>query len=273
MTSKRMLFVMLVLCAPAYGQSFQKAEMLHENGLLAEAQRELIELVFSSSSSAAADKPKALNLLAGIAVDKNNLRAAVGAWTRLIRDYPKSPEAINAKARLPILSNVLGQVAEESVNDAAARVYLRSGDFWAKGKDGIFQIDSSWISNVEAAAFWYDRAIADFPQSPAARIAYEEKMRTLIGWKDPGQYGEAHGTRKDKSYVPILEATFREYEKAFPKAAAAQAFRYQIAQVNWKARDWQKTRDWLNEIIEKDKGAENSFYKDLAERRLKKVEF
>ena len=257
----------------AYGQSYQKAEMLYENGLLAEAQKELIDVVFSGSQGVAADKPKSLNLLASIAVEKNNLKAAIEAWNRLIRDFPKSAEAANAKTRIPILSTVLGQVADEVINDAAARIYLRSGDFWAKGKDRVFSIDSSWIANVDAAVFWYDKAIAEFPQTAAARLGYEEKMRALIGWKDPGQHGEAHGTRKDKSYVLVLEATFREYEKAFPKATAAQAFRFQIAQVNWRARDWQRTREWLNEIIEKDKESENSFYKDLAERRLKKVEY
>jgi tetratricopeptide (TPR) repeat protein len=261
-----------IVSLPASAQSFQKAEMLYENGLLSEAQKELIDVVFGTSAALTADKPKALNLLASIAVDKNNLKAALDAWNRLIRDFPKSPEAINARKRIPILSTVLGQISDEVINDAAARIYLRSGDFWAKGKDRVFSIDSSWIGNVEAAVHWYDKAITEFPQSTAARIGYEDKMRTLIGWKDPGQYGEAHGTRKDGSYVPTLEATFRDYEKAFPNAAAAQAFRYQIAQVHWRKRDWAKTRQWLNEIVEKEKDSENSFYKDLAIRRLKKVE-
>jgi hypothetical protein len=98
-------------------------------------------------------------------------------------------------------------------------------------------------------------------------------MRTLLGWKDPGQYGESHGVRGNPStYLPVLEVTFREYEKAFPQSGAAQAFRFQVSQAYWKQKNWSKTRELLNEIIEKDAGA-NSFYKDLAVRRLKKVEY
>jgi len=97
-------------------------------------------------------------------------------------------------------------------------------------------------------------------------------MRTLLGWKDQGQYGESHGVKASASYLPQLESTFREYEQAYPNASAAQGFRYLIAQAYWGKKDWTKTREWLNEILSKDAGA-NSFYNDLAERRLKKVEY
>jgi len=254
----------------AHAQSFAKAEMLVEHGLLTEAQKELIDVVFSAGNTS--DKPRALNLLGTIAIEKNNLRAALDSWNRLIKDYPKTPEAKAARERLPLLASVLGQVADETVNDATARVYLRSADFWAKERDRIFRIDSSWIPHVEAANYWYDKVIKDFPSSVAARIAYEDKMRTLLGWKDQGQYGESHGVKASASYLPQLESTFREYEQAYPNASAAQGFRYLIAQAYWGKKDWTKTREWLNEILSKDAGA-NSFYNDLAERRLKKVEY
>jgi hypothetical protein len=170
------------------------------------------------------------------------------------------------------LASVLGQVAEESISDATARVYLRSADFWSKGRDHIFSIDSSWIPHVEAAVYWYDKIINEFPGSVAARIAYEDKMRTVLGWKEPGQYGSSYGLMATANYFPQLESTFRQYEKAFPGANAAQGFRFLIAQAYWNKKDWTKTREWLNEIVSKDAGA-NSFYKDLAERRLRKVEY
>lgn len=177
---------LICITSPACAQSFSKAEMYLENGLTAEAQRELIDLVHGPGN--VADKPRALNLLASIAVDKNNLKAALDAWTRLIKLYPTSAEATAAKARLPILSSVLGQVSEETINDAAARILLRNGDFWAKERDRIFKIDSSWIPNVEAAVHWYDKVLVEFRGTPAAKTAFEEKIRTLLGWKDPGQY-------------------------------------------------------------------------------------
>jgi tetratricopeptide (TPR) repeat protein len=257
--------------AIAQAQSFAKAEVLLDNGLTAEAQKELIDLIFSPGNSP--DKPKALNLLASIAIDKNNLKAALDAWNRLIRTYPASPEAAAAKTRLPLLASVLGQVSEERINDATARVFLRNADFWAKERSKIFSIDSSWIPNVEAAVFWYDKVIADQAGTNAAKVAYEEKMRTLLGWKEPGRDGDRHGVRANPSnYMPLLDGTFREYEKAFPQSGAAQAFRFQLAQAYWSQKNWAKTRELLNEIIAKDAGA-NSFYKDLAERRLNKVEY
>jgi len=260
-----------VLSLNLSAQSFSKAEMLLDNGLVVEAQKELIDLVHSPTNNP--DKPKALNALATIAIDKNNLKAAFEAWNRLIRMYPSSPEAASAKTRLPLLSNVLGQVSEETINDATARVFLRNADFWAKDRDKIFRIDASWISPLDAAIFWYDKILTDFPATPAAKVAFEEKMRTLLGWKGQGQYGEAQGVRANSSkFLPLLETTFREYEKAFPNSAAAQGFRFQIAQAHWSGKNWIKTREWLDEIVVRD-GNANSFYKDLAERRLKKIEF
>ena len=249
----------------SHAQSYGKAEMLLDHGLTTEAQKELIDLVFSERNSP--DKPKALNLLASIAVDKNNLHAAIDAWGRLIRIYPSSPEAVAARNKLPLLTSVLGQVSEEVMSDATARVLLRNADFWSKGRDKIFLIDGSWIDNLEAAVFWYDTVIAGYKGTTAARIAYEDKMRTLLGWEGSGRFDKA----VPGAPVVILEETFREYEKAFPQAAAQQAFRFQVAQAYWRAKNWVKTREMLTEIIDKDGGA-NSFYKDLAERRLKKVE-
>ncbi len=269
-TSIALAFVLALVTPAVEGQTFAKGEMLFDHGLSLEAQKELIDVVFSSN---AADKPKALNLLASIAIDKNNLKAGLDAWNKLIKDFPASSEAIAAKQRMPLLASVLEQVADETINDAAARVYLRNADFWSKERDRIFKIDSSWIPNVEAAVFWYDKVILEIPNSPAARIAYEEKMQTLLGWKESGQYGEAHGVRGNATvYLPILESTFRQYEKEFPTASASQAVRFQIAQAHWRNKNWAKCKEWLNEIVAKD-GNANSFYKDLAERRLKKVEY
>ncbi len=258
-----------------FAQSFPKAEMLLDHGLAQEAQKELIEIAYATNPAISKDKPKALNLLASIALDKNNLSVAFKTWTKLIKEFPASPEAKTAGERIPLLKSILGKVQEESIDNATARVYLKSADFYSKNRDRIFTIDTSWIPPIEAATFWYNKVIAEFPNTTAARVAYEEKMRTLLGWKEPGQYGERHGAQSNANstlYFNELESTFREYEKAFPDASALQGFRFIIAQAFWSKKDWSSTRKWLNEIIAKD-GGTNSFYKDLAERRLKKIEF
>jgi hypothetical protein len=72
--------------------------------------------------------------------------------------------------------------------------------------------------------------------------------------------------------MPQILETFASFEKDHPTASTLQGFRYQIAQAYWGNKDWAKTREWLNLII-KQSGEGDSFYKDLAERRLKKVEY
>jgi len=72
--------------------------------------------------------------------------------------------------------------------------------------------------------------------------------------------------------MPILLETFSAFEKEYPNTTTVQAFRYQIAQAYWVNKEWTKTREWLNLIVEM-AGDGDSFYKDLAQRRLLKVEY
>lgn len=72
--------------------------------------------------------------------------------------------------------------------------------------------------------------------------------------------------------MPLVLATFEVFERDFPEAPSLQAFRFQIAQAYWGHRGWDNARKWLELIVEK-AGSEPSFYKDLAERRLQKLEF
>ena len=161
----------------------------------------------------------------------------------------------------------------QRIENATAQSYLRHGDFWSRGKSAAFTIDSSWISSLEAAIKWYDKTIEEFPGTTAARLAYEKKMRTLLGWEEPGRYGSKHGIKEDpQKYIPLLVDAFQEYERDFPDAGSLQGFRYQIAQSYWRTKDWDNTRKWLNVIIEKSDGVD-SLYSDLARRRLMRVEY
>ena len=184
----------------------------------------------------------------------------------------RAKEATLVEDRIKQLAEIVGEVSKESVDNAIAESYLGHGDFWSGGKDYKFTIDTSWMPNVEAANKWYDKVIFEFPGTTASRVAYEEKMRTLLGWKEPGQYGDSHGIKANFNiYMPQLLETFSAFEKAHPNAPTQQAFRYQIAQAYWKNRDWVKTKEWLNSIIEK-AGDSESFYSDAAKRRLLKIE-
>ena len=263
--------ITLLATTHCWAQSIERAQLYNNHALHAEAKRECIHIITSDKPDK--EKASAYYLLGLIAFDQNRIGTALETWTNLTKKYPQSREASEVSERIKQLAQIVGETQRESIDNAIARAYLRHGDFWSRGKDSIWSIDSSWIPNVEAAVKWYDKTIAEFPNTPAARIAYEEKMRTLLGWKEPGQYGSTHGVESSPTtYLPILMQTFREYTKAFPESGSTQAFRYQIAQAYWHQKQWKNTRAWLNEIIEKADG-QDSFYTDLAKRRLRKVEY
>ena len=192
------------------------------------------------------------------------------SWKDLTNKYPKSKQAVLVKDRIQELAEIVGESAKETIENAVALSYIRHGEFWSQGKKSAFTIDSTWIHNVEAAVKWYDKVINEFPNSPASRLAYKYKMRTILGWEEAGS---KHGIKRSfLHHMPQLLETFSAFEKEHPKASSLQAFRYQIAQAYWNVKQWDKTREWLNLIIKK-AGSGDSFYKDTAQRRLKKIEY
>jgi len=264
--------VITILAVPvAFAASVEKAGMLNQHGLIKEAKAELIDVVFSQSTDS--DKAQAHYLLGSIAFDENMVSVALDSWRELVKKYPNSTQAQMVNDRISELAEIVGESAKETIENAIALSYLRHGDFWSKGKDTKFTIDSSWIPNTETAIKWYDKVIIEFPNTTASRVAYEDKLRTILGWSEPGKYGSTYGVRDSYGvYMPQLIETFTSFEKNHPTASTIQAFRYQIAQTYWNNKDWEKTREWLNLII-KSSGDKDSFYKDLAERRLNKVEY
>ncbi|MEO1943047.1 MAG: tetratricopeptide repeat protein [Candidatus Thioglobus sp.] len=264
------IVILLSACGNTNSPSIDKANMLYEHGLPEESKNELINVVFSNLSQE--DKAEAHYILGSIAFDEKRIGVALKYWKILVSDFPKSEKAILVKDKISELAEIVGESTEESIKNAVAQSYLRHGDFWSEGKDRVFQIDSSWIQNVESAIKWYDKVITEFPKSPAAARAYKGKLRALLGWEESGRYGSSHGVKMDfNKYTPQLLATFSAFEQEFPKAGVLQAFRYQIGQAYWNNKDWENTKIWLNKIIDIT-GNQDSFYKDLAQRRMLKVE-
>lgn len=260
-----------LLSSVAFGASIQKAQMFSMHGLKGEAKKELIEVLFSKSTSDS--KSKAYYLLGSMAFDENRISVALKSWRELKRKYPESKHAKFVSGRIQELAEIVGETTKESIDNALALSYLRHGDFWSSDKDSIFTIDSSWIPRVEAAIKWYDKVIKEFPRSAASRIAYQDKISTLLGWKEIGRHGDSFGVKKSLSkYMPQLLDTFSSFENEHPNASTLQAFRYQIAQAYWSNKNWAKTKQWLNLVINKS-GKGDSFYKDAAKRRLKKIEY
>ena len=265
------LSVFLVTTIPAYGASLEKAKRLETNGLLREAKVELVDLIFEEVLDA--QKAEAYYMLGNIAFEENDISAALANWRNLSKKFPASAPAVSVRERLSELAEIVGESTNEKIGNAVALSYLRHGDFWSKGKDYVFTIDSSWIPNVTAACKWYDRVIAEFPGTTASRIAYEGKLRTLFGWEEPGKHGRKHGIKSNFThFIPYVLKTFEKYSQEHPASPSLQAFRYQIAQGYWRQKDWANTRIWLKAIIEVSDDSE-SFYRDLAERRLEKIEY
>lgn len=305
-----LIFCFVSLPSLIFGASLEKAILLNEHGLITDAKRELIDLIFEKRSEIDT-KAQAYYLLGNIAFGENKIKVALNSWEYLVEKYPNSEEARLVRDRITELSEIVVGSAKENIDNAVARSYLRHADFWSEDKRDIFMIDSSWISNIEASIKWYNRVIMEFPKSKAARIAHEGKLKTLLGWKESGRDGESYGieasfyrgmppyllsgqerldamlakTKAKESftlYMPILIQTFEEFEKDHPDASTLQAFRYQIAQVYWKQQDYnpasrnfvlkypEETKNWLNKVIDK-AGNNDSFYRDLAERRLRNL--
>ena len=272
--------------------SLEKAILLNEHGLTTDAKRELIDVIFHKGSKTD-DKARAYYLLGNIAFGEDKIKVALNSWEILVDKYSDSEEAGLVRDRITQLSEIVIGSAKESLDNAVARSYLRHADFWSNDKSDIFIIDSSWISNVKASIKWYDRVITEFPKSKASRIAYEGKLKTLLGWKEPGRDGDAYGVEAGLQgtlldeitfslYMPQLIQTFEEFEKDHPDASTLQAFRYQIAQAYWKhgvlsqnllsqnQKNLELAQEWLNRIINK-AGENDSFYHDLAKRRLENL--
>ncbi|MDE0635908.1 MAG: tetratricopeptide repeat protein [Candidatus Poribacteria bacterium] len=322
MSKQIAILILLSICfvglpTLVFAASLEKAILLNEHGLTMDAKLELIDVIFEKGIKDE-DKAQAYYLLGNIAFEEDRIKSALKSWERLVKKYPNSKEAELVRDRIAELSEIVVGSAKESLDNAVARSYLRHAEFWSEDKSDVFRIDSSWISNVETAIKWYDKVISEFPKSKAARIAYERKLKTLIGWREPGTDGDVYGLKADfNKYIPQLLQTFTEFERDHPDASTLQPFRFQIAQAYWRSaissqslaqiaqssaetykkgrtrspsvytlediqkyekqvQDYQETAkkhfteamDWLNKVIS-NAGEHDSFYRDLAQRRLK----
>jgi tetratricopeptide (TPR) repeat protein len=263
--------IVLTVASSALAQSIEVGRDFYRHGLTAQAKEAFIRLLHDSSAIDA-DKAKALDWLGQIAFDEGRYGVAMDEWERLVVSYPESDEARQISERLAQLQEVISGTTEENIESAVAASYIRSGDFW-NGSDERFTIDSSWLPKDELAIEWYDRVIQEFAGTAAAELAYRKKLFALLGWRDPGQYGNSWGAEKNaQAVLPVLLDTFQSFEREFPDSSYLQGFRYQIAQVYWGERDWENTRTWLNAILEKSGGHE-SFYTATARARLNKIEY
>jgi len=253
-----------------FAPQLQKAIWLYECRLLRESQLALVDFLVQSGIHPL-EKSAAMYLLGRINFEENKFQSAVKIWQMLVEEFPQSYEGKLVDDRLSELLQILPGASNEYIDDIRASMYLKNGDYWIVGKGAGFCVDTAYINNIEAAVHWYDKTITEFPESAAARLAHEQKLKTLIGWKDSENFGMAYGAMGEfETYMPKVLDAFRAFEKAFPLVPSLQPIRYQIAQLYWSQKDFVNTDVWLKQVIENG-SEEDSFYVDLATRRLHKL--
>lgn len=264
--------VLLALPASiAFADRTDVPQKYYEHGLIEDAKREFIAITFDRKADDK-EKAKSLSALGDIAFEENKIALALSTWRELIETYPESDEAKLVSERIDQLGQIVEETTGDTLDNAIARSYIRHGDFWSRGKEEKLTIDASWIPSDKVAIAWYDRVISEFPNTPAAILALKKKLYTLIGWEEPGKYGSKYGLKLRPTNIDPLLQVFDELEAASPDDPDLQRFRYIIAQSYWVAKNFDPTREWLRKIIDADQG-KGGFYRDLAEWRLKKVEY
>jgi tetratricopeptide (TPR) repeat protein len=262
-----MLLLFATICS---GQSIEKAQMLLTHGLVVESKSEFINIIFSKETNQ--DKAQSYLMLGNIAFENGDITLATQTWAKLKALYPQSEQAKLASSLSDSLVGALTETTNGKLDNLTAQAYIVNGDFYSSGKNTKWTLDTSFIPSVDAAIKWYDKVIADFPKSKASKLAYEKKIQTLIGWKDRGQYGASYGLEDDfVKYMHILIETATQYFEEYPDKEYKHPIRFQIAQAFWRQKIWPNAEDWLKVII--DKSENDSFYKDLAQRRLNHLKF
>ena len=287
---RNLIFSLIGLFFAAYSEAghVEHAKMLKQHGLIDDAKRFFIEIVHSELATDA-DKATSLYNLGVIAFNAKQPQVAFDTWQDLIEQYPESDEGKIVSERISYLASEIVELSSDVIEDEIARSYLQHGDFWSDDiKRRHWLIDSSWLDKIELACEWYDKVIAEFPGTPAAKLAYLEKFRTILG-KDGA---ESYETRKSFSeYIEPLLATYEDFVKAFPDSDLIPLLKFQIAQAYWGEEDraaknllsmdsdstaliiphsYAETEKWLKSVIED--GNTNNFYTQVATARLEAIE-
>jgi len=129
----------VVFSVCAYGASVDKAIMLRKHLLLPQAKAELIEVIFGTATDAA--KARAFYELGTIDFAEKNVGTALETWTQLVEKYPTSEQAGLVKDRIKELAEIVGEASKATAENAVAQSYISNADFWSEGKDQIFHID------------------------------------------------------------------------------------------------------------------------------------
>ena len=294
----KQVLAVLVLAGVIEGASIEKAKMLNTHGLKDSAKQELIDVIYGASGAEA--KADAYYYLGNIALTERKVTVAISTWNELVKKHPNSKRVVEVQQQIEVLRTGLSDTLDVVLENITAQLYLRNADFWLKNLSTTPQIDGSGLPLDEVGLKWLDKVIAEFPGTAEAEKAYKYKLFFLITkaktlsdsksnneflGKEP-QYEIFIETEYDKNrraehrekaliagikLITVksnLRYLFDEFEATFPESSLLQMFRFQIAQLYMKEKNFEAADQWLNTIIEV-AGEGDSFYKQLAQYRLK----
>ena len=265
----------LAFARPIEATSIDRANMLKKHGLLEDAKRQFIDILYGDSNEE--DKATALYNLGVMALNEKDMALATDMWKLLIDQFPNSEEARRVAAGMDYLVADAVALTNEIVENEIARSYLLNGDFWSNDiKNHRWVIDSSWLDEAGLAVEWYDKVIKEFSRTPAAKLAYLEKFKTVMASEDQ---------------IAKLVSIYKNFSKDFPDDIHIPVLEFQIAQKYWALdidyynqlknavsdgdTTWIEfdhlfvsTRKWLETVVHNSKGV----YKQTAQERLKEID-
>lgn len=277
--------------APALAQeavrySADKAIMLHKHGLVEDAKREAIGVLFQPQLST--HKTSARFLLARIALAEGRFSHASELWTRIVDTDPENQLAKESQVLLEQTRALNVRVDRSAVDHVRAATYFAAAEFWLGDLNEHQPIDVQAIPVEEAAAHWLDKIALEFPGSPAAELALRDRARAFLGrphdpasstsgigvlgaLTNPRHSGSANaGVRNDAVQHWMKEAiqAVRRLESSFPGSAYLPQLKFLVADAYVRVGQVADSKPWLEAVRREAK--EESFWSHIARLRLER---
>ena len=262
--------------------SVDKAEFCYDHGLTEDAKRAAIDVLFSCEPTAA-ETNAAKMLLARIARDEGRVDDAIELWRSVAGQHPKIGVTKTATRLLKQFGSAIHAPARVRVRGAVAEGYMSAAEFWLPHLQR-FVIDSTWLGKEEAAVFWLDQIVAEFPDSAAAEHALASRVRAYVGVNGDLRSGQGGSgalgilskinAAKTDQLRPEFDRFMRkagialgDLEKSFPDCPKLQRLRFMLARAYRAADDSDNAEAWIKSMVNASGGVV-TFWSHLARLRL-----
>ena len=281
-------FALALLAAPAAAQtvrkySADKAQMLYKHGLVEDAKREAIGVMFEGHTRV--NDTAARFLLARIALAEGRFGHAVELWSELVEGDPENPLARESQILLEQVRALNVQTDRSAVDNVRAATYFSAAEFWLGDLNQHQPIDVRSIPVEEAAAHWLEKIAREFPGTPAAELAMRDRARAFLGRPfnpeaGPGigalgsltnpllQSGANAAVRNDRVQFWMKQAidAVRDLESGFPGSAYLPQLKFLVADAYMRADQVSDAKLWLEAVYREAKA--ESFWSHIARLRL-----